>query len=232
MSLLEVRRLAAGRNGVAVVRDLDLTVAAGEVVALLGPNGAGKTTVLETLSGVLPALGGTVTIDGRKVVAVQQAAALGISYLREGRGLFSLLSVRENLCLRTRNRRAVDALLPEYPVLEGLADRRVGLLSGGEQQILALACALSVQPRLLLIDEMTMGLAPVVVNQVLARVRQAAEDGVAVVFVEQHVQAALSLADRGVVLRHGEVVLRGRSQELLDRRGELHDSYFDLSLQH
>ena len=232
MSVLEVQGLAAGRNGVAVVRGLDLSVDAGEVVALLGPNGAGKTTVLETISAVLPALGGRVSIDGRTVVAVQQAAALGISYLREGRGLFSQLTVRENLFLRTRNRRAVDALLPSYPVLEDIADRRVGLLSGGEQQVLALACALSVRPRLLLIDEMTMGLAPVVVNQVLARVRQAADDGIAVVFVEQHVQAALSLADRGIVLRHGEVVMQGSAQDLEGRLGELHDSYFDLSLQH
>jgi branched-chain amino acid transport system ATP-binding protein len=232
MSVLEVHGLSAGRNGVAVVRGLDLTVEEGEVVSLLGPNGAGKTTVLETLSGVLPTLAGSVSIDGRKVVAVQQASALGISYLREGRGLFSQLTVRENLFLRTRSRKDADAILPSYPVLEDIADRRVGLLSGGEQQILALACALSVKPRLLLIDEMTMGLAPVVVNQVLARVRKAADDGIAVVFVEQHVQAALQLADRGLVLVHGEVVMRGTSAELRDRLGELHDSYFDLSLQH
>jgi branched-chain amino acid transport system ATP-binding protein len=230
MSVLAVRALNAGRQGVAVVRGFDLSVEAGQIMALLGPNGAGKTTVLETISGVLPALGGTVEIGGKRVTSVQQAAGLGISYLREGRGLFTQLTVRENLFLRTRNRRAVEALLPDYPVLAPIADRQVGLLSGGEQQVLALACALCLNPKVLLIDEMTMGLAPIVVTQVLDRVRRAADAGIAVVVVEQHAQAALELADQGLVLRHGEVVMQGTSSELMERLGELHDSYFDLSL--
>jgi branched-chain amino acid transport system ATP-binding protein len=229
MSVLAVRSLSAGRAGVPFVRDLELEINAGEIVALLGPNGAGKTTTLETIGGVLPPLGGSVVVDGRTVKGVRGAARLGVSYLREGRGLFTQLTVQDNLRLRTRSRRTADALLPRYPILAGLADRRVGLLSGGEQQLLALACALAVKPKLLLIDEMTMGLAPVVVSQLMGLVRSAARDGVAVLFVEQHVSAALELSDRAYVLRHGEVVMHGPSSELEDRIGELHDSYFDLA---
>ncbi|MCU1595668.1 MAG: putative transporter, ATP-binding protein, partial [Frankiales bacterium] len=161
---------------------------------------------------------------------VRAASRLGVSYLREGRALFSQLTVRENLRLRTHSRKKADALLPQYPILEPLADRRAGLLSGGEQQVLALACALSVNPRLLLIDEMTMGLAPIMVTQLVALIRKAAvETGVAVLFVEQHVHAALDLADRAYVLRHGELVMEGPADDLRSRLGELHDSYFDLA---
>jgi branched-chain amino acid transport system ATP-binding protein len=229
MSALDVRDLAAGRSGVPVVRRLDLDVAEGEVVALLGPNGAGKTTVLETLGGVLPVIGGSVEVGGRPIRSVRDAARLGVSYLREGRGLFSQLTVHDNVRLRTRSRGSADALLRRDELLGPLADRRVGLLSGGEQQLLALACALAVRPRLLLIDEMTMGLAPVVVTELLATVRAAAADGVAVLFVEQHVHAALELADRALVLRRGEVVLQGACDDLSQRLDELHDSYFDLA---
>jgi branched-chain amino acid transport system ATP-binding protein len=230
MSLLSVKSLSAGRSGVSVVRSLDLTVEPGEVVALLGPNGAGKTTVLETISGVLPSLGGDLLVDGATYHGVRGASRAGVSYLREGRGLFSQLTVRDNLRLRTHSRKAADALLPQYPILEPLADRRAGLLSGGEQQVLGLACALSVKPRLLLIDEMTMGLAPIMVKQLMTLIRRAADTGVGVLFVEQHVHAALDLADRAYVLRHGELVMDGPTEELRSRLGELHDSYFDLAM--
>ena len=229
MSALSVRGLSAGRSGVPVVRGLDLEVGEGEVVALLGPNGAGKTTTLETLGGVLPALAGTVEVGGRPVRGVRDAARLGVSYLREGRGLFTQLTVLDNVRLRTRSRRGAAAVLRDDAVLAPLADRRVGLLSGGEQQLLALACALAVRPRVLLVDEMTMGLAPVVVKRLLATVRAAADDGVAVLFVEQHVHAALELAERALVLNRGQVVMQGTSGELSGRLGELHDSYFDLA---
>ncbi|WP_020123964.1 ABC transporter ATP-binding protein [Streptomyces canus] len=232
MSVLLLQELTAGRNGVPVVRDLDLDVQAGEIVALLGPNGAGKTTVLETVGGVLQPLGGSVRVGGEQVRGVQRAAELGVSYVREGRGLFTQLTVRENLQLRTHSRRAARDLLPRYPVLEAIADRRVGLLSGGEQQLLAVACALSVEPRLLLIDEMTMGLSPVAVKQLLVLVRDAADRGVAVLFVEQHVQDALQFADRACVLRHGELVAQGTSEQLAEQLEALHDSYFDMSLPH
>ncbi|PSM38962.1 ABC transporter ATP-binding protein [Streptomyces dioscori] len=230
MSLLLLEELTAGRDGVPVVRELDLHVHAGEIVALLGPNGAGKTTVLETVGGVLQPLSGSVRVGGEQVRGVQRAAALGVSYVREGRGLFTQLTVRENLRLRTHSRRAAREILPRYPVLEAMADRRVGLLSGGEQQLLAIACALSVEPRFLLIDEMTMGLAPVAVKQLLTLVREAADRGVGVLFVEQHVQDALQLADRACVLRHGELVAHGTSEQLAEQLEALHDSYFDMSL--
>jgi branched-chain amino acid transport system ATP-binding protein len=229
MTLLLVRGLTAGRNGVPAVRKFDLELQSGEVVALLGPNGAGKTTLLETIGGVLLSLGGSVTVAGSDIRDLRAAASCGVSYLREGRGLFTQLTVDENLRLRTRSRSAAQATRRQYPLLDALADRRVGLLSGGEQQLLALACALAVQPRILLIDEMTMGLAPIVVSLLLQAVRTAADAGVAVLFVDQHVSAALAFADRALVLRHGEIVLQGRASELSDRLAELQDSYFDLA---
>lgn len=227
MSVLEVRGLSAGHSGVAAVRDVDIDVAAGEIVALLGPNGAGKTTLLDTVAGVLPALGGTVLLNGNEVSGVRSAARLGTGYVREGRGLFAQLTVSENLRLRTRSRKAMDAAVKDFPALQGLGSRRVGLLSGGEQQILALACALARQPRLLLVDEMTMGVAPIIVRQLMALVRRAADQGVAVLFVEQHLHAALELSDRAYVLRQGRLVMSGASADLVSRLGEVADSYFD-----
>ncbi len=227
--LLEVRNLRAGYGRSVVVRDLTFSVSPGEVVALLGPNGAGKTTTLMTVAGLLPALGGEVRLLGGPVDtrSPQLNARRGLGYVTEDRALFGGLTVRDNLWLASRRRDIGGANVADYfPALGPLADRRVGLLSGGEQQMLVIARALVGRPQLLLVDEMSLGLAPIVVDQLAGVIRRVADDlGVGVLLVEQHVQVALSIADSAVVLVHGEVVARGSGAELADHPELLHASY-------
>ena len=218
---LAVRGLVAGYRGVAVVHGIDLEVAAGEIVALLGANGAGKTTTLLAVSGLADVLGGTVEVHGVAERRVRRLVRAGLAHVPEGRALFPSLTARQTLRLAVPRRRATDALAEAtawFPPLAPVLDRPAGVLSGGEQQMLALARALVARPRVLLIDEMSLGLAPLVVEALLPVIRGAADDhGAAVVLVEQHAVAALHVADRAVVLRGGRVVasepattLRGR----------------------
>jgi branched-chain amino acid transport system ATP-binding protein len=227
--LLDVRSLRAGYGRAVVVRDLSLTVERGEVVALLGPNGAGKTTTLMTVAGLVPALGGEVRLLGERVDtrSPQRNARRGLAYVTEDRALFGGLTVRDNLRLASRGRAMAGGNQADYfPALGPLADRRVGLLSGGEQQMLAIARALVGRPRLLLVDEMSLGLAPLVVDELAGAIRRVADElGVGVLLVEQHVSIALSIADSAVVLVHGEVVARGTGAELADDPQLLNASY-------
>ena len=223
-AVLEVRGLVAGYEGVPVVRGLDLSVAAGEVVALLGPNGAGKTTTLQTISGLLPVIGGTIEVLGGPPSArsPHQVARRGVGHVTEDRSLFFDLTTRQNLRLgvrgRRRHRAALERVLGLFPELEVLLDRKAGLLSGGQQQMLALARALVAEPRLLLVDEMSLGLAPIIVQRLLPMVRSIADDtGAGVVLVEQHLAMALEVADTVCVLIHGEVAAHGPASELNDR---------------
>ena len=222
--MLEIRGLVAGYEGVPVVRGLDLTVAQGEVVALLGPNGAGKTTTLQTISGLLPIIGGSIEVLGGPPSSrsPHRVARRGVGHVTEDRSLFFDLTARQNLRLgvsgRRRQRMAVNRVLGLFPELEPLLDRKAGLLSGGQQQMLALARALVAEPRLLLVDEMSLGLAPIIVQRLLPMVRSIADDtGAGVVLVEQHLSMALEVADTVCILVHGEVAAHGPAADLRDR---------------
>ena len=223
-NVLEIRGLVAGYEGVPVVRGLDLTVAEGEVVALLGPNGAGKTTTLQTVSGLLPVIDGTIEVLSGPPTArsPHKIARRGVGHVTEDRSLFFDLSARQNLRLAVRGRRrqrlALERVLGLFPELAPLLDRKAGLLSGGQQQMLALARALVAEPRLLLVDEMSLGLAPIIVQRLLPMVRSIADDtGAGVVLVEQHLSMALEVADSVCVLIHGEVSAHGPVADFRDR---------------
>ena len=234
---LVVRELSAGYRGVPVVRELNLEVRPGEVVALLGPNGAGKTTTLETIAGLNHPISGTVELSGEKVggTPAHLLAGRGLALVPEGRALFPGLTVREHLRLaggrgapggRGRASTREDELLEMLPELRKCLGRKAGLLSGGEQQMLAIGRALVTRPRLLLVDEMSLGLAPVIVERLIPILRRAADElGSSVLFVEQHVALALEVADRAYVLTHGRIGLEGPAAELRERRELLAASY-------
>jgi branched-chain amino acid transport system ATP-binding protein len=230
--VLDIRGLVAGHDGVPVVRGLDLRVSAGEVVALLGPNGAGKTTTLQTISGLLPVIGGEIEVLGLPPTprSPHRVARRGVGHVTEDRSLFFDLTARQNLGVgvagRRRSARAVERVLGLFPELEPVLDRKAGLLSGGQQQMLALARALVAEPRLLLVDEMSLGLAPIVVQRLLPMVRAVADEtGAGVVLVEQHLAMAMEVADSVCLLVHGEVVAEGPTSEMKDRRELFEASY-------
>ena len=222
--LLECRGLAAGYGAVAVVRDVDLLVEPGEVVALIGPNGEGKTTTLLTLAGELPVIVGDVVFRGVATKApLFRRARQGMGFVTEERSVFMSLSTEENLRIAGVTRADAVDLFPE---LDPLMGRTAGLLSGGEQQMLTLARAVARDPRLLLIDELSLGLAPVVVKRLLQTVRRvASERSTGILLVEQHVRLALHIADRVYVMQRGRIVMSGTADEVHGRIDEIEATY-------
>jgi branched-chain amino acid transport system ATP-binding protein len=229
MRLLEISEMSTGYGGVPVVRDLSLHVDEGEVVALLGPNGAGKTTTLLTTSAMNPVLKGEIKVLGQSIKGrrAHHLARGGLAHVPEDRSLFFQLTVRENLRLKAkRGSTELREVLEYFPALEPLMDRRAGLLSGGEQQMLAMARALTVKPKLLMVDEMSLGLAPIIVERLLPVLREiASKTGTGILLVEQHVHLALEVADRAYVLSHGNLVLEGTAAHLRENGHLLERSY-------
>lgn len=216
---LEVRGVHAGYGEVAVLRDVSIEVAPGSVVALLGPNGAGKTTLLRAISGAIRASEGQILLDGSDVATAKTDALsrLGVCHIPEGRGIFPSLSVRENLFLFApkMKRDEIEQLACDaFPSL----GRRMGLtaanLSGGEQQMLALSRAYLTNPQLVLVDEASMGLAPLIVDQVFEFLDRLTKQGSALLLVEQYVTRALEIADRAYVLSQGKIVLAAAAKEI------------------
>ena len=222
-ALLEVINLSVAYGGIKAVRELSLEVGQGEMVCLIGANGAGKTTTLKALSGLLAPHGGSVHFDGQSITRLpaHEIARRGLALVPEGRGVFPRMSVAENLMMGAyaRNDRAAIArdLDQVYALLPRLTERRAqmaGLLSGGEQQMLALGRAMLARPRLLLLDEPSMGLAPLMVQAVFDIIRRIAADGVAVLLIEQNAHLALKTCARGYVLENGVVTVSGAAAEL------------------
>jgi branched-chain amino acid transport system ATP-binding protein len=213
--LLELRGVRAAYDSIEVLRGVDLDVAAGEVVAVLGPNGAGKTTTLKVIAGLHPATAGDVIVAGRRVngVRADELARAGLCLVPEGRGIFPNLTVVENLRMATHVRgsaREVEqAAFERFPPLAERRSQVAGTLSGGEQQMLALARGLATQPALLVLDELSMGLAPLIVEHLYEQVAAIAASGVAILVVEQFAKTVLGVATRAFVMVGGEVVLSG-----------------------
>jgi branched-chain amino acid transport system ATP-binding protein len=223
-ALLECRALAAGYGSVAVVREVDLRVEPGEVVALIGPNGAGKTTTLLTLAGELPVISGDVVFRGAVTKApLFRRARQGLGFVAEERSVFKSLTAEENLRIAGVARPDAVALFPE---LEPLMGRTAGLLSGGEQQMLTLARAVCRGPAMLLVDELSLGLAPVIVKRLLQTVRAVADEhDTGILLVEQHVRQALLIADRVYVMQRGRIVMSGTGEEVHGRIDEIEATY-------
>ena len=227
-ALLRLDGVEAGYGDMVAVRDVSLTVQPGELVALIGSNGAGKTTTLRAISGLLPARRGTIEFDGTRLDGLRPAAivAMGVAHVPEGRQLFPTLTVEENLSLGARTaearRQRVETMGEVLALFPRLAERRVqlaGSLSGGEQQMCAIGRALMARPRLLMLDEPSLGLAPVVVGAIFDNLARINKSGTTMLLVEQNVLQALRLSHRGYVLENGAIALEGSRERLLADEG-------------
>jgi branched-chain amino acid transport system ATP-binding protein len=213
MSPLKLSHVSVARGGTQVVRDVSLTVPQGSITVLLGPNGAGKSTLLDAIAGLLPVQAGQVTLGESNLAScsARQRFAQGIAYVEQGRTIFPKLSVRQNIEAAAASalgaREALKEVLGIFPELDKRLDVAAGMLSGGEQQMIVLGRALINRPRVLLIDELSLGLAPVVVSRFLPLLTRLRNEGVAVLLVEQYANAALGIGDQAVILAHGETVM-------------------------
>jgi branched-chain amino acid transport system ATP-binding protein len=230
--MLEVVALGSRYGRIPALAGVDLRVAAGELVALVGANGAGKTTLLRAISGVQPASGGSIAFDGQDLakLTARKRVQLGIVQVPEGRQVFGPMSVEDNLLLGAFARGARDGLEAVLAMFPALAEKRcqlAGTLSGGQQQMLAIARALMARPRLLLLDEPSMGLAPRLVAEIFAQVAALKAQGTTILLVDQNARAALAIADRGYVMETGRIVLDGPAAELL-RDPQVQQAYLGL----
>jgi branched-chain amino acid transport system ATP-binding protein len=226
---LEVRSLDSGYGTTTILRSIDLTVPAGSVTALLGPNGAGKSTLLKTISGLIRQSTGSIRLDGVEVsrMAPNRRAKLGLCHIPEGRGIFRSLSVRENLRLQAEpgsEDEAIERSISAFPILGQRLSQTAGTLSGGQQQMLSLARAYARSPRLVLVDEASLGLAPIVVDEIFAFLAGVTSTGASLLMVDQFVSRALAMASDVYVLTQGEIVFSGTPSEL--REGDVFRRYF------
>jgi len=224
MALLEVQDIHTYYGHIHALRGVSLTVEEGEIVTLIGGNGAGKSTTLNTISGVTPARHGQVILDGMDITRVppHDIVGLGITQAPEGRRIFARLTVQENLDLGAYSRKdtasvkqTLEMVYELFPRLKERRNQPGGTLSGGEQQMLAIGRAMMAQPRILLLDEPSMGLAPILVQEIFEIIQQLNAQGTTILLVEQNAQAALAICTRGYVLQTGEIVLAGPGKELL-----------------
>ena len=223
--MLELRDIRAGYGRIEVLHGLDLTVAVGEIITVIGANGAGKSTLLKAVSGLVKPSGGTISLDGERLdtLSVEGIVSRGVIQVPEGRQLFGPLTVAENLALGSYSSRRKGTPVPErlkkvfalFPRLEERQGQQAGTLSGGEQQMLAIGRALMAEPKVLLLDEPSMGLAPIIVRDIFATLRSLNEEGLTMVLVEQDARIALKLAHRGLVMERGNIVLSDTAGALL-----------------
>ena len=230
--MLEVAGLSAGYGRVQVLWDVELSVGQQQIVALVGPNGAGKSTLLRALSGMIPISAGHAVFRGLELAgrSIEQIVDLGVAHVPEGRRLFPGLSVRDNLRLGgwRNDNRDISRVVELFPLLGDRLNQIAGSMSGGEQQMVAIARGLMGRPDLIMIDELSLGLAPVIVDEIIERLPEIAASGTSVLLVDQDVDAALSIAERAYVLETGHVVLSGNAGELLaDQR--VRESYLGIS---
>ncbi|HSY16079.1 MAG TPA: ABC transporter ATP-binding protein [Jatrophihabitantaceae bacterium] len=220
--ILSVRDLSSGYGRSTIVRKVNLEVRRGSVTALLGPNGAGKTTLLSTISGLIAAKEGRIVLQGRDLTgdAPERRAKGGLCHIPQGRGVYRSLTVRENLLMqapRGRERESLERATTAFPVLARRIGQRAGTLSGGEQQMVSMAAAYVRGAEVILADEPSLGLAPIIIDQIFVSLRHLAGEGIALLLVDQFVSQVLDMADHAYVLRHGEIAFEGAASKLKDQ---------------
>ena len=224
MSMLVVKGLRSGYGKIEVLHEVDLAVERGQIVSLIGANGAGKTTLLKTISGLLRPSAGAIKFEGADIVRhpAHKIVGLGISHVPEGRAILKRMTVIDNLRMGAHVRsdpdveRDISSVLERFPLLAERRDQMAGTLSGGEQQMLAIGRALVARPRLLLLDEPSLGLAPKLVTRILLTLRELRQEGKTILLVEQNARQALQVADRGYVIERGRILVSGSGKELLN----------------
>jgi branched-chain amino acid transport system ATP-binding protein len=227
MTYLSVKNLTVHRSGIEIIRGVDLESKSGEITVLLGSNGAGKTTLLESISGIIPIASGSLQLDGRELAGTRAGsrARAGLSHVEQGRTVFGDMTTEENLAVALHPDASLDEAYGLFPELLQRRTIKAGMLSGGEQQMVVIARSLVNRPKVIMIDEMSSGLAPVVVSRLMTAVRKLADNGMAIVLVEQFATLALAIGNRAYVLRRGRMVYDGGCEALARDPAHLHRLY-------